>query len=360
MSGLLRALHTEIMLLTLCALSACALQTPVPATASRFEFTALRMGVKARVVLYGDHEESARAAAAAAFARIAELEAIMSDYRPDSELSRLSEAAIDRDVEVSQDLLLVLVRAREFSEASGGAFDVTIGPLSALWRSARAEGRLPGAEELREARERVGYPLMEINQGAATVRLRASGMKLDLGGIAKGYAVQEALTVLHEHGHARCLVALAGDIAVGDPPPGAQGWRIAVETCIGEPTAVVLSNACISTSGATEQFVEIGGVRYGHIIDSRTGLGSTRRTAAVVITPDGTEADALGTCLYLLGVEDAATLLRRYPRAAAWVLEDRWGHVREFVSEDFATLRASPPANSGPGGPSPGSGAPPQ
>jgi FAD:protein FMN transferase len=336
------------MLLIICFCFPCGCAALPPARhappSSRFEFTALRMGVKARVVVYAPDEEAARAGTAAVLARIAELESILSDYRPESELSRLTVEAYARDARVSPDLWAVLSRGQLYAEASGGAFDMTVGALSALWRQARATARLPTPQETREARERSGHRLLVLNQSSGSARLLAPGVRLDAGGIAKGYAVREALAELRRRGLSSALVALAGDIAVGDPPPGEAGWRIRVETGLAPPAEIILSDAIISTSGADDQFVEIGGVRYAHIIDPRTGLGSTRRAAAVVISRDGMEADALGTCLFLLGVEEGPALLRAFPGVRAWILEERAGAIREFRSEDFNRLLLSAPA----------------
>jgi thiamine biosynthesis lipoprotein len=285
----------------------------------RFEFTALLMGVKARIVLYSTEEEAARDAAAAAFARIGELDAMMSDYRPDSELTLLSERAAGREATVSPELALILARSQELAAATDGAFDVTAGPMTALWRLCRDQRRLPTEAELADARARVGWRLLEVNEGARTVRLAREGMRLDLGGIAKGFAAQEALRVVRARGISRALVGLGGDLALGDPPPGRAGWSVGISSGLEPERSVLLANMAISTSGDAEQHIEIDGRRYGHIVDARTGLGSTRRAAATVIAGDGATADALGTCLSLIGLDGA--LLARYPGAEARVVE---------------------------------------
>lgn len=291
---------------------------PEDATAERFEFTQLLMGVEARVTLYAEDEERAREAAAAAFGRIAELDAALSDYRPDSELMRLCDRAGSGPVAVGDDLFKVLRRATEVSEASGGAFDVTVGPVVGLWREARRSGRLPEASELHEAMGRVGWKFVRLDERARTVDLRRPRMRLDLGGIAKGYATQEAVAVLKEREAGRCLVSLAGDVAAGDPPPGEDGWTVALEIG-GETRVIPLANAAVSTSGDTEQFVEVGGVRYSHVVDPRTGVGVVTRARATVVAEDGMTADALASALTVVGVDGAAALLARFPDAAAYV-----------------------------------------
>jgi thiamine biosynthesis lipoprotein len=293
---------------------------PLPAQSVRREFTELHMGVAVRIVLYAPNDSTAREAARAAFARIAALEAIMSDYRPASELRRLSGAAPGRPIAISAEMCDVLRRALEIARASGGGFDPTIGPLVALWRDTRRTGALPAADELAPARSRVGWRRVHLDGSACTVALEP-GTQLDLGGIAKGYIVDQALATLAERGVGSALIEAGGDIVVGDAPPGTRGWRIAVPHA--DPSlatrAASLVNAAISTSGDSEQFVEIGGRRYSHIIDPRTGVGTTAGTLATVIARDGATADALATALAVLGPSGSAELIGRHPSAIAAV-----------------------------------------
>ena len=145
-----------------------------------------------------------------------------------------------------------------------------------------------------------------------TVLLKLPGMQLDLGGIAKGYAADEALATLRARGIKSALVAVGGDIAIGDAPPGQQGWRIGLEPVGGE---LLLHNAAVSTSGDTEQFREIGGVRYSHIIDPKTGRGITSRIAVTVVARRGLEADPIATAISVLGEERGRALFGRRVRS---------------------------------------------
>jgi len=233
----------------------------------------------------------------------------MSDYRPDSELMRLCGAEAGKPVAVSEALFEVLRAGQGVSEASGGAFDVTVGPEVALWRRARKEQRLPGAEEIERARGLVGWRMVKLDASARTVTLARAGMRLDLGGIAKGYAVQRGVERLRGLGLGRSMVALAGDIAVGDEPPGERGWRIEVG---GEAGRVLeLRNAAVSTSGDSEEIVELGGARDSHIVDARTGWAMTTSVGATVVAARGEEADALSTAMTIVGKEAAVELARR-------------------------------------------------
>lgn len=287
----------------------------------RFEFTQLVMGVAARVELYAPDEADARAAAAAAFARMADLEEVMSDYRPGSELMRLCARAGGPPVPVSDDLMRVMERAQAISEASGGAFDVTVGPLVVLWREARRSGRLPPEAALASAKEKVGYRKAEIDEQQRTIRLTVAGMRLDLGGIGKCFAADEAVKLLQQRGRGKCLVAVGGDVVAGDAPPGAVGWRVAVEHPDGSTEVVVLVDRAVSSSGDTQQFVEIDGTRYSHIVDPATGLGLTNRVGATVSAPDGATADALATAVCVLGEERGRELVWAFSGAEVKVFQ---------------------------------------
>jgi thiamine biosynthesis lipoprotein len=293
----------------------------VPARLERFEYAQISMGVLTRVELYAPDECAAIAAARAAFARIDALDRTLSDYMPGSELSRLSAHSGGEPVAVSDDLFGVLERSVEVSEASGGAFDVTIGPLVRLWRAARKSGELPSASDIEAARRLVDWRAIEFDREHRTVRLAKPGMQLDVGAIGKGFAADAAVETLREHGITRCLVALAGDIRIGEPPPDATGWRIDAgarnEAVSRDPVSrdvdrMRLANCGVSTSGDTEQFVEIGGTRYSHIVDPHTGLGLTSRIRATVIARDATTADALATAASVLGPERGLDLVTRF------------------------------------------------
>jgi thiamine biosynthesis lipoprotein len=270
------------------------------------------MGVEARIVLYAASEATARDAAAAAFARIAALEDVMSDYRPSSELMRLCAVAGGPAVLVGDDLFAVLARAHALASLSDGAFDMTVGPYVRLWRQARQAGTMPPPDSLADARRRVGWPYVALDSAAQTVALVRPGMRLDLGGIAKGYAADAALAVLAERGVPQALVEIGGDLVVGAAAPEADGWVVAVPNAEGAAREQVVVHAAVSSSGDTEQYVEIAGRRYSHIVDPRTGLGLADRLAVTVIAPDGFTSDGLSTLLSVLGEREGRALLRAH------------------------------------------------
>jgi len=283
----------------------------------RYEFRKMLMGVVARIVVYAPNDYIAKWACSRAFLRIAQLEELMSDYRNDSELMRLCKEGHIAPIRVSNDLFFVLERALELSKRSNGAFDITVGPFVSLWRRARQTKQLPTEGELNEARKLVGWEKIQLDASTRTVKLAVSGMKLDLGGIAKGYAADCALKVLQKFGLRRALIELGGDIVLGDPPPDRKGWRIGILNENGKPERVLeLANCAVSTSGSTEQFVEIAGRRYAHIVDPRTGLGLTKLVLVTVIAKDGITADSLATALCVLGESKGQELAKSYGASA--------------------------------------------
>lgn len=292
----------------------------------RFEFESKHMGTTFRVVLYAADKGAAKSAAAAAFARVADLDDCMSDYKQTSELMRLCKASatvVGDPVKVSDDLFFVLSKAEELSKKSDGAFDVTVGPVVQLWRHARRTQELPDPKEFAAARAKVGYQKVKLDPAKKTVQLTTPGMQLDLGGIAKGYAADEAMKLLKEKfGIKSALVAAAGDIACGDPPPGKDAWTVDIAPISKnqKPRTLKLANAAVSTSGDLEQFVVIDGVRYSHVLDPTTGLGLTGRRSVTVIAPNGTTADSMTKAVSVMPQEPALKLIEDTPGAAAYIV----------------------------------------
>lgn len=276
----------------------------------RFEFSRIVMGGSARIVFYAGSEEAADEAANAVYARLNELDAVMSDYRPDSELMRLCRAGAGVAHPVSEDIAFVLARSVEIAERTDGAFDPTVGPVVRLWRDARKTGERPGEAALAAARALVGYEMVVVDEDARTVTLIKPGMQLDLGGIGKGFAADEAIEVLGALGIECALVDLGGDLVASAPPPGREGWTVRVvdgferSSTGGDagPGSITLAHAAVATSGDLEQHVIIDGVRYSHIIDPRTGEPLTTAAAATVRAKSGLLADALASAACVLGV----------------------------------------------------------
>ncbi len=299
------------------------------------------MGTLFRINLYAPDQAGAEKAAQLAFHRVDALEDVMSDYQADSEVMRLCDQPYGTPVPVSADLFAALELGENMARASGGAFDVTVGPFVRLWRFSRKRQTLPTPAELAAARASVGWVKLRLDKANRTATLLAPNMRLDLGGLGKGYAADAALKVLKEQGITRALVAGSGDIALGDPPPGESGWKVgitAIDNSTDATRTIRLHNAGISTSGDTEQFVEIDGRRYSHIVNPATGLGMTQRIQSTVIAPNATTTDMLGTTLCVLGMQKGLALADATPGTAALVLVKEDGVTKSFASRRFSRL----------------------
>jgi FAD:protein FMN transferase len=311
----------------------------------RFEYSRPLMGTSMRIVLYAADAGTAGAAADAGFARIAELDLALSDYRDSSELMQLSRKAGTGPVVVSDDLFRVLRAAQRLFTRSDGAFDVTVGPLTVLWRRARRLAEMPDPARVAVARDLVGGGRVILDERQRTVTLVKPGMELDLGGIAKGFAADEATAVLARYGITSTLVAAGGDIRVTNPPPGSDAWRIAIaplEAADRYAKHVMLRNAAISTSGDAEQFVVIDGIRYSHIVDPRAGQPITGRRSVTVVAPDATTTDGLATAVAVLGHKKGVRLVDDSPPSAAMIVEADDAGVRSYESSRWRALRLSP------------------
>jgi len=256
------------------------------------------MGTLVRITIYSKDDSPLRAA----FQRIAELDETLSDYKPESELNRLCRTH-DQPIKVSQDLFRVLEASEKLSRLTDGAFDVTIGPVTHLWRA----GKLPDAETM----ARVGWRSMVLDKRHRTVTLKLAPMQLDLGAIAKGYAGDQALVTLRALGVTRALIAVSGDIVAGDAPPGTRGWKVGLEPA-GEQ--ILLRNGAVSTSGDTEQSHKIGGVSYSHIIDPKSGLGLTSSIAVTVVARRGLDADPIATAVSIMGAQRGRQIFQKKVR----------------------------------------------
>lgn len=300
------------------------------------------MGTLFRIKLYAPDEATAEHAFRAAFARIAALDDILSDYKPTSELNRICKSAVGRPAKVSDDLLRVLAASQQLATDTGGEFDVTLGPVIRLWRQARKDGRVPDTAELARASTYCGYRKLHVYPATHTVKLDKAGMQLDLGGIAKGYAADEALTVLSRFGIQSALVAASGDLAFSNAPPGRRGWSIGIDSFdrANAPFTRVLqlSNAAVSTSGDTEQHLDAGGQRYSHIIDPKTDMGLTKGITVTIVARHGIEADGLATAVGIIGAPKGLQLVDSKPDAAALIVKREAGSPEIVESPRFHLL----------------------
>ncbi len=303
---------------------------------SRFVFHRGLMGTQFNVILYASDSLIAQQAYGAVSARMDSLNQIMSDYLDGSEINRLSATAgSGKWVPVSVDLFNVLHKAQTIARLSGGRFDPTVGPLSLLWRRAVRRKEFPHRQERRRARRAVGYRLIELDSQTRSVRLRRDGMRLDVGGIGQGFAIDEALQVLNQMGMRSALIDIGGDVLAGDAPPNTTGWRISIgsgNSADADTTMILLKNAAITTSGDMYRFLEYQGRRYSHIMNPRSGLGLRHFVQATVLASDGYQADALTKVFSVAGLRRSRRILKRFPGAKLLILETKKGRLHQWQS----------------------------
>lgn len=285
------------------------------------------MGTFARVVAVAADSNTAKGCIEAAFAEIEKVDKLMSYHKSDSEISELNRDGFRRAVKVSKSTYEVLQRSIEFSKLSGGAFDVTVGPLVDLWHSAQDTNSLPTDAELQQARSRVGYDKLILDANEMNVRFAIEGMRVDLGGIAKGYAIDKAVEAMQRGGAVGGMVDIGGEVRCFSLPPADQKkWRIGLQAPdkakdgfnAGVPLLVLnLTDAAVATSGHYRRFVTIGGKRYSHIIDPESGHSSESLASVTIISKSAINADALATAVSVMGVEKGLALIKTMPETEA-------------------------------------------
>ncbi len=310
----------------------------------RYEAVEPHMGTLVKITVYTSEADSANNGFRAAFDRIADLDRILSDYKPDSELNQLTAKGVGHPIPISKDLVTVLAASQELADATDGAFDVTQGPVIRLWRAARATGQMPQEDALNEAASRSGFRKLHVDRAQQTAMLDRPDMRLDVGAIGKGYAASEALAVLRKKGIRSALVAVSGDLAFSDAPPGQRGWRIDVHNddsaLAGVPRVLELTNAAVSTSGPAEQHLDVNGRRYSHIIDPSSKMGLVDDIAVTVIARSGLDADGLDTAVSVVGKDRGLRLIESKPGRAALIVQRNTAGTTVTMSSRFRELVA--------------------
>ncbi|PSL26091.1 FAD:protein FMN transferase [Dyadobacter jiangsuensis] len=305
--------------------------SPLRAQEQRYTFEKGLMGSPFKLVFYTSSDSIAQLAADRAFKRVEELNEIMSDYRDGSEINRLSATSgSGKWVPVSKDLFDILAVSQDISAKTGGVFDATLGPVVQMWRHATRKGIFPPEEEIRDALARTGYSKLKMDKKTHRIMLMQKGMRLDIGGLGKGYAAEEAVKELKKMGITSAMMDAGGKIVLTNPPPGTKGWNINVSNGSDSLKAMQLSNVALATSGPTYRYMEYKGVRYSHIVDPKTGIGLLFHVRTTVISPDGTVADALATAFSVAGIEKSKKYLKRFKSSKVWLVEKQGDRVAEW------------------------------
>lgn len=277
--------------------------------------TSKSMGTFARIIAVSNNTNRAKRCIKAGFREFERIENMMSYFKPDSELSKINREAFGKPVRVSRDMFDILQVSIEYSRFSNGAFDITVGPLVDLWRKAGETNRMPDADAVAVAKSKVGYEKLILDANAMTVRFAVEGMRVDLGGIAKGYAVDKAVEIMKRKGARGGMVDLGGNIRCFGKPVSKKNWLVGVQDPNlenNEPLMILkLDGMSVATSGDYRRFVEAGGHKISHIIDTNTATGANKLAGDTIIAPTATEADALSTAVNVLGSEKGLELIER-------------------------------------------------
>ena len=304
--------------------SALALAFPAPAADQLFSDSRPAMGTKFTIYVYAPNQQTATAAFNAAFDEIERLEEALSNYRDTSELSRINREAAVHAVTTDPEVFGFLHISFDYARRSGGAFDITVGPLMRAWGFFRGQGHYPTPAQLAAAREHVGWQHVHLDATNRTVRFDERGVELDPGGIGKGFAVDRVVTVLRDAGIRAALIDAGGSTmyAMG-APPGHAGWAVRVPQPADKSrtlSTVLLRDTSLSTSGNYEKFFRLNGHVYCHIMDPRTGEPVQGMLQTTVIAGNGTTSDALSTAIFVLGPRGSQALLESSGATGAmWV-----------------------------------------
>lgn len=286
-------------------------------TLTKRERTTGVMGTELKLTVLGSEPEVLEQAIDAAIKELRRIEDLMTDWRP-SELTALNEEAGKGPKEVPNELLAIIAHGIEMGKMTKGAYDLTYAGVGKLWDFKKIPPKIPTKEEVTNALIHVGFQRIKINLTASTVELPAN-MKIGLGGIAKGYGVDRAMTVIMRHGIKHAIVNAGGDMKILGKNSG-QPWEIAIKHPRNRERAMAslkISNSCVVTSGDYERFFESDGKRYHHIIDPRTGYPSEGCLSATVVAPEAEFADALATALCVLGPKEGLKVIENLDRVEA-------------------------------------------
>ena len=282
----------------------------------------MTMGTVARIMVTAENSPQADQAISAAFDKIFHIEKLMSDYDPDSQLSQVNQGAFEKPVPVDAALFEVLATAKAYSCMSDGAFDVTIGPVVQLWRKANEDNTAPAPEAIAQAKESVGHENLILDAEKQTVQFAKEGMFLDLGGIAKGYAIDKAIEILQNAGVKGAMVDIGGDLrCFGTPANGIKHWLIGLQDPASDDEKILLTlnmgDMAVATSGDYRRFVVIDEIKHSHIVNPATADSANGLSSVTLIAPTAIAADALATAATVLGSEKGLELINKTDTAEA-------------------------------------------
>jgi thiamine biosynthesis lipoprotein len=283
----------------------------------RYEASASVMGSELRVALYGERRGPLASAAIAAFEEARRIDALISNYREDSEWSRLNREASAGPVKVSDESIDLIGDCLDYSRASEGAFDVTVGKLVKVWGFYKGSGHLPSQREIRAALAQTGYQGVEMDRSARTIRFSKDGLEIDPGGIGKGYAVDRIAALFHNYGIKAAMISAGTSsmFAIGAPPSEPRGWKVEIRDPRGGPPAaeIYLRDESLSTSGSYEKFFQAEGKTYSHVMDPRTGWPAQGIAQVSVVAATGLDTEAWTKAVFVNGLDWARSNASKLP-----------------------------------------------
>jgi thiamine biosynthesis lipoprotein ApbE len=303
------------------------------------------MGTFAEVSAYSHDEKTAGKAIEGALDEMERMDRIMSNYKNNSELSQLNKEAGKSPAPCQEELLDVLLQSHYYSELSGGAFDITVSPIVALWGFFHEKGHVPPDKEIEKLLPAISYKNIIINKNAdpkkpSTVFFKNTQTQIDLGAIGKGYAVDKALGIMKNFGINNACINLGGNIYVLGTPPDKNAWKIGIQHPRDNNEILgylELKNEATATSGDYERFFEFKGKRYSHIINPLTGRPVSGTIATTIVAPTSTQVDALSTSVFVLGHEKGLELIKKIPNADALIAyEEKGGKIMIDMTKGFA------------------------
>ena len=293
---------------------------------AEFSFTQLQMAMPMRITVWCESKQHAESACKLAFDRASMLVMIFSDYDQSSETRRLARTSVGQPTKVSKHLLSVLNFSNSLNQTSHGALDPTSSRVIGLWRTARKTGKLPDPNLINSLRQQCGFEKLQIDIEHGTVTTLSEGLTMDFGGIAKGYIGDQVIASLRENGIDSACYEAGGDIVLSGRPPNSNGWVIDLGTeNDGTPRTIELENCGVSTSGDSQQFVELDGKRYSHVVDPRTGFGVTTGQTAFVVAPSGMQSDSLATAGCVLREAEFQRVIDCYEDTTGWIEQNSFG-----------------------------------
>jgi thiamine biosynthesis lipoprotein len=311
-----------------------------PAQASLYRRAHYIMGTLFEIAAYGEDAASTTAAIEEAFGVIREADRVMSSYRADSDLMYLNRHAADGFVSVREDLFRVIEAGIEYGQRSDGAFDITVGPLMRAWWFFRDQGRIPSPAEQARLRSIIGYQHVQLDPARRAIRFEVSGAEIDLGGIAKGWAVDRAADVLRARGITRALIdAGTSSIYALGAPPDQEAWPIGIRDPLRRDCLIAvigLKDMSLSTSGSYERYVHVRGKRYSHIMNPKTGWPVEDMLSTTVVAPTALASDALSTAVFVMGATRGSALLEDRGLEGLFVYREKRRLATKVVSAPAA------------------------